>query len=433
MEERKGKFAAKMGLVDQLGGLLRDLQNLLAQNQNKRSFRELQTKGRDDVVTVTADKNIARTGTHQFEVVNMAQKSSAMTSGFSDPDEDYIGVGYFSYDLPNGETKEVYIDSEHASLSGVARLINGDEENGMTAKVINDGSGSDTPHRLIVSIAGTGDDSQADFPYFYFVDGDYDFYLEQERPAQDAKIKLDGFEIEVPSNKVNDLIPGVTVDLKKAAPGEEFTIQITEDITKITEKIGELVAKVNAVLQFINDQNTIDENTDTSSTLGGDVTLQTLESRLRRVVFRPIETDKGVKRFGDLGISFQKNGMLKLDTAKFESFMNADAENVGQVLNGRFTAEGFKTNGFIDFMTETIDLTLRFPDGLIPSRKRGMQSRIDQIDRRIAQRQRLIEQKEKNLKDKFARLESTMNNIRAQGSGLAALGGSGGSVVQQLG
>ena len=55
--------------------------------------------------------------------------------------------------------------------------------------------------------------------------------------AHDAKIKLDGFEIEVDSNKLEDLIPGVTIDLKKAMPGEEISLEIKEDVSKIADKL----------------------------------------------------------------------------------------------------------------------------------------------------------------------------------------------------
>ena len=114
-----------------------------------------------------------------------------------------------------------------------------------------------------------------------FVDGWDDLYIEKERKAQDAKVKLDGFEVELPDNKTSELIPGLTIDLKKAAPGEEFPIIITEDTEAVTAKIRDIIDKINAVFKFIIDQNTLDANSDTSQTLGGDIVLQTLESRLK--------------------------------------------------------------------------------------------------------------------------------------------------------
>ena len=71
-------------------------------------------------------------------------------------------------------------------------------------------------------------------------------------------------------------------------------------------KIDDLVAKINNVIAFIKEQNTLDESVDTSQTLGGDITLQTLESRLRSSVFQNIATEFGGKRIGDLGLTFPK-------------------------------------------------------------------------------------------------------------------------------
>src|SRR5690606_163143 len=113
---------------------------------------------------------------------------------------------------------------EHSSLAGIAKLINGDTDNGMHANVVNSGDGTDEPWKLIISLEETGDGQKANFPNLYMVDGEVDIFFEGERAAQDAKVKLDGFEIELPSNTSTELIPGVTIDLKKAKPGEEVTI-----------------------------------------------------------------------------------------------------------------------------------------------------------------------------------------------------------------
>lgn len=431
MEKRKGKIDNKKQLVGELTQLVEGIRGHLAKNATARSLREFKIDSRDDLVGVTVDKNIAQPGTYQLEVMQLAQKSSAMTSGFEDPDESYIGVGYINYKLPDGESKEIYVDSDNASLNKVAKLINKDASNGLRANVVNDGSGAGEPWRLILSLAETGDEQNAEFPYFYFVDGENDFYLEFEREAHDAKVKLDGFELEIPENKTSDIIQGVSIDLKKAAPGEEFTIQISEDVVAVTEKIQSLVDTVNSVLEFIHTQNKMDESTDTTQTLGGDSILQSLEGRIRSTVFQGIETKFGPRRFGDLGITFQKDGKLQLDPKVLEDKLNKNYDEVAQILTGYFPEGGLKTEGFMDKLNGTVNALLRFPDGLLPSRNRGLQSKIDQIDRRITDKQRMLEQKEKNLKNKFARLESTISQIKSSGAGLAGMGGGGG--VTQLG
>lgn len=434
MEKQKGKIQEKKGLVDQLAKLVEDVRGNIALNGNARSLRELKIDTNNDIVGVTADKNKAVPGNYQFEVVQLAQKSSAMTSGFEDKDKSYTGVGFLRYSLPDGETKDIYIDAENANLTGIAKMINRNSSLGMTANVVNDGSGSDTPWRLVISLNNTGDKALADFPYFYFVDGEHDLELEFQRDAHDAKVKLDGFEIEVPENRVTDLIPGLSIDLKKAKPGEEFSIKVSEDNEAVASKIGDLVSKLNGVLKFIKDQNTMDDKTDTSRTLGGDIMLQTLQGRIHSAVFKDVETDSGFRRVAEIGITFNREGLLEFDQKKFQTQINENYLQVSQILTGTYgDNDGTKTQGFIDNVSEVANMALRMPDGLVQSRKRTLSERIEDTNRRILEKQKRIEEKEKNLKDKFARLEGTISKIRSQGSGISALGASGGNPVQELG
>lgn len=429
MEKAKGKIADKKALVDQLVKLVEDVRGNLTMNATARSLRELKVDTNEDIVHVTTDKNRSIPGAFQIEVMQLAQKSSAMSTGFEDKDESNIGVGFIQYTLPNGDTKDIYVDSNNNSLSAVAKLINKDTSLGVMANVINDGSGSETPWRLILSLNKTGDDNAVDFPHFYFVDGDQDFQLEFQREAHDAKIKLDGFEIETPENKVADLIPGVTMEFKKAKPGEEFTLKISEDVQAVGAKVTDLVSKLNGVLSFIKQQNTMDEKTDTSRTLGGDIMLQSLEGRIHTAVFKDVMTDKGYMRAGDIGLSFNRAGVLEFDEKKFSSKISEDYTTVAQILTGTFTPEGGKTEGFMDNLNGMVSMALRTPDGLVQNRKKTLTSNIEQIDRRIAQKTKYIEEKEKGLKDKFARLEGTISKIRSSGAGLQGMS----DPVQQLG
>lgn len=433
MENRKSKIEDKKALVGQLISLVENMRGEILKSKGARSLREMKVNTGDNPnIAVTADKNVAEPGKYNLEVVSLAQKSSAFSNGVEDKDKTYTGVGYIRAVLPNGDEKEIYIDEEHANLSGIAKLINSDPELGMRANVVNDGKDEDEPWRLIISLQDTGDGNRAEFPYLYLVDGEVDIYFEQERPAQDAKVKLDGFEIEVPGNKVTDLIPGVTIDLKKAKPGEEISIEITEDVEKIAEKIQSLFDNINNVLKFIKEQNTLNEKSDTSRTLGGDLTLTTIESRIRSAVFTPIATEKGNFRIGDFGVNFERSGLLKFDQEKFQAALARDYKAVAQTLTGIYSKEKGKINGFIDNLEDTAKTLLNQPNGVLQTRKSGLNTQISQIDRQIATRQRMITQKEEVLKAKFARLEETMSKIRGQGAGLAGLGAPM-SPIQQLG
>ena len=105
MEARKGKDDNKKKLVDELSGLVEGIRGHLAQNATARSLREFKHDGRDDLVGLTIDKAVALPGTYQLEVMQLAQKSSAMTSGFEDPDDSYIGVAILNINFLMGKTK----------------------------------------------------------------------------------------------------------------------------------------------------------------------------------------------------------------------------------------------------------------------------------------------------------------------------------------
>lgn len=431
MEVRKQKIENKKKLLDDLMKRVENLRGSIYANKNDKSFKEFAVNISGDGISATVDKNLVSPGSYQIEVLELAQKSSAISNGVADKDKTYVGVGYLQYELPDGTTKEIYIDQDHATLTGIAKLINGDTENGMTANVIDSGDGSSEPWKLLISLGETGDGNKATFPNLYLVDGEVDIWFDAEREAKDARIKLDGFEIELPANKTSDLITGVTLDLKKAKPGDEMTLEIKEDTAKMTDKIDEVVENINSVIGFIKEQNALDETTDTSQTLGGDITLQTLESKLRSTMFQNVATEFGNKRIGDLGLTFQRDGTVKLDKDKFQAALDDNVKMVSQVINGRFTLEDGKINGFIDHLDQLVNDSLKRPNGILASRKQGLDSVIRQIDSRVQTKQKQIERKEEFLKMKFARLEETISKIKTQGSGLAGFGGA--DPVQQLG
>ena len=183
MQERKAKQENKKMLVEELIGHVEKIKAEATKSKGERSLRELTVNTSDQAVGVIVDKNVAEPGNYSIEVSQLAQKSSAMTNGVEDKDNTYLGVGYIEYELSNGESGEIYVDSENSSLEGIAKLINKDTSNGMHATVVNDGSGSDEPWRLIISLKETGDANRAEFPYLYFVDGEVDLYFDKERAA----------------------------------------------------------------------------------------------------------------------------------------------------------------------------------------------------------------------------------------------------------
>ena len=72
-----------------------------------------------------------------------------------------------------------------------------------------------------------------------------------------ASITVDGVTITPSSNTVDDVIAGVTLNLKKAAPDTTVTLSVARDYEKVKETISGFVTAYNDVIDAINAQMTL--------------------------------------------------------------------------------------------------------------------------------------------------------------------------------
>lgn len=428
LEARKQNEEAKLKLAQDLAKRVGDISAGIKDLTRYRSFRDLMAvNGRPELMDVTVDKNTAEPGSYQVEVKQLAGRSSMLSNAFEDPDNTQVGAGYFSYTLPNGDEKEVYIDPENSTLNGIAKLINNQRDLNLNAIVVDDGTGEENAWRLIVTHNKSGEVNDAEFPTFYFLDGDEDFYLDKERMAQNSVVSINGFDVEFEGNKISTLLPGVTLDLKDAAPGKEFTLKVMEDNKSIRGKVEAMVQKLNETLSFIQGQNKLDKDSNTKNSLGGDITLQTLEYKIRQLVTTPLETEFGNVRLADMGIQFNRSGLLDFNGDKFEKNLNENFNAVAQFFVGLEDAG----DGFANRLDGTVRSMTR-DEGVVHSRLEGIKRRIRDIDQQIEMKERQIANTERALKDKFSKLEGTIAKLKAQQASVqGALGG--GSLLPGLG
>lgn len=418
IEAKKGKQEAKLKLVTDLETKLNAITTSIEGLASAHGFTDMKLSSGDaNVIDGAVDPQTALPGSWNVEVKELAQKAAALTNGFPDKDKTQVGVGYFKFEGKDG-TKEIYINGKNNTLQGVANQINASHV-GVKAAVINDRSDPDRPFRLMISGDGVGDDNEIKYPTLYFLDGDQDIYFDKTREAKNGKVVIDGFEFEVNDNKVKDAIPGVTLDLRQQNPGHTVNLTITEDRKVVAGKVKGFVDSVNAVLGFIEQQNNLNEHSDTSATLGGDGMLRSVEMRLRALIQNPQYGTGKVTRLSQLGIEFQRNGTLKYSEEKFNKALASDPDGVQKFLSGN----GFST-GFIPSLRREVSTLLDQAYGPVSNRKRSLQDRIKQMDDDIGRKERQLAVKEQGLRKKFADLETTVQRLKSQGGAVAAIGSS---------
>jgi len=430
IEEREKKIENKLGLVRDFKQKVSDVKTALMGMRNVRDFRELKGTSSDpDILDVSSiDKSKATPGKYDFEVLNLANTDSIMTYGFGDPKKSEVGVGYVEFKTPDGETKEVYINSDNNSLEGVASSIN-KANLGIKAYVVQDGTDSDEPWRLVITGDETGWKNDFEWPTFYLLDGDLEFDTERSRDAKSAIVRFNGQPVMLQENKINDILPGISIDLKKAKPGEPIFFEVGADIAKMGEKVQTLVDSSNAVLKFIQDQNSLGSKSygDPTKALGGDVTIQALENRFRTLIQRTTNDLPGspVQRMADLGIQFNRSGLLDFDAEKFQSVLNNNFDDVAALVSGTQPLEGFANE-----MISLVDGIVRSGDGMMTVREKNLQGQLDRMAKEKEKTEGRVEQKLQRAKEEFGRAEAAiqeMQNMSAQ------IGGGGGGVNSLIG
>lgn len=436
LEKRKTREDTRLKLFQEFKTKFSALDKAIGEISTFRKLRELKVDLGDgaNLMSVTVDKERAEPGQYNIEIDQLAGRTSCISNGFENPDEAVFGTGFVTMSLPDGDTTEIYIEDKYSSLRGIAALINKEAKSPIRASVIKDASDTDTPWRMLLTAKKDGAANQLEFPEFYFMDGSEDFYIDDDKEAQNAIIVMDGFEIEQESNDVTDFLPGVNIHLKQAKSDQPFTLTITEDYQKIAGKVKGLVDQVNQVLQFIVKQNAVDAHSDTSTTFAGDSSLQSLEYAIRNVMHQSYtagdpDTEEPQRIFlNELGIEFEKTGQVAFKEEKFTKYIEKNFDQIAQAISGPV--------GFATRLRGVFDTYSRVGNGILTTKENGLRQRIKSIDDQIDRKNQLLDRRKQDLVGQFSRLEASLGNLQRQQQYLsAAMPGSGGSnpISQLLG
>ncbi len=416
MEVKKAKSESRLKLVNELDEKLSSIGDSIGTLASVHGFNDYKVlSGDPNIIQGSVDPLTSRPGNWNIEVKQLARKAAAITNGFPDKDRTEIGTGYFKFETPDGE-REVYIKGENSTLQGAVHAIN-NANIGVRASVINDRKYPENPYKIMISGDNVGDDNSVKYPTLYFLDGDQDLYFDQEREAQNGLIKVDGFEFEISDNSVEDLIPGVVLELKQAAPDRQVNVTVTEDREVVAGKVKEFVDAINGVLGFIQTQNRLSKDVDTSKTLGGDGMIRGIETRMRRLIQGAQMGVQGpIKRLSQIGIQFNRGGTLDYKEETFNAVLAKDPDAVQKFLAG----DGFSV-GFIPSMKNTLSIVQDKVFGPVGSRRKSLQGKIRRIDDQITRKEDQLEKKEQTLRRKFANLETQMSKLKSQGGQVAAI------------
>ncbi len=281
---------------------------------------------------VTAGDPVGSAGTLTIQLGNWTGASSAL--GFSAAASASVAVSIIATDTTTTIASKI-----NAANAGVTATVLRD---GANERLVLRSSTSGESGGFSVTAAGGGGLAQ------FEVTGTIDSTnstpaagMFMSQVAQNAQVKINGVSVSSASNKMSEVVPGVTLQLSQvtAAPVE---ITIENDLTAIQKNIQNFVDAYNAMSQTLTSATKYDASTKIGGPLQGDATTLGLQSALRSILGSG-STGSTYSRLSDVGLERQTDGTLKVNATKLTAALG-DLDN----LKTLFTKNNndVATNGF---------------------------------------------------------------------------------------
>ncbi|CAD7381254.1 flagellar filament capping protein FliD [Xanthomonas arboricola] len=348
----------------------------------------------------------AAPGNYSVEVVSLASAQKLASGAFVAD----ATVGSGTLTIGYGEKKITVDISGTDKLTDIAAAINkAAGGKGVTASVVtaNDGqhlvfNAIDTGTKGALTVSAS-DPSLSSLTYGPGVSGG----LTQSVAATDALVRVDGFERTSSSNTVTDIVPGVVLNLTKAAEGTKVTLGVAADTSGLKANLTAYAAAYNTANTLLAKSSAYDPTTKTAAALTGDSLVRGLQQQLRGQV------SGNLTELKSLGLTIDKDGVMSFDGGKFDTAIAADGGTAAEVLG--------KDSKFGSAMTKLLDSNVNANNGTLTLRSdslnkqiKGYEDDLDDLDARMTK-----------LSDRytaqFTAMETMISKLQSSTSSLSGL------------
>lgn len=389
----------------------------------------------DETIASAAVSGNANSGTISMTVKQIASSGRVtFNSEFSSPDAKIASGLQGTADIninigKNSSLKnfKVTIDA-NTTINELVTKLNSVSEDKYSATLVNVGTSQTPKLKLMISTLETGEEKGSiDINVDQSILDQAVFDSRINSLAQDSIVDVAGIGlVQRSSNTINDLIPGVSVELKQSS-NTPVILKISNDIDKTTQKVEEFVSAYNELRKYISDNNKITrvENERGVGNAYGSLAKSKVDDELGaalRDALRSVKVGSGednISILSDLGIKTNKDtGMLDFDQAVFKKTALQDPVTTGRILSG-LGDKISTTNGVIYNFTKY--------QGVLDTAEKSntdqndfLNARIERIDANIAQQKEYLTKLFATLEEKIGKLQSNataLTGIISQQSG----------------
>ena len=403
LTSKKSFVNAQISAYGSLKSKVADFQNAMANLNSPQKFQVFKaTSGSDSVFSTSVSSN-AVAGNYNVEVLSLAQRDKIATQSYTDSNV-VVGEGTLNISI-GSESFDLTIDSSNNTLAGIRDAINNAADNtGVSATIVTGDDGA----RLVLSSEETGVDNALRInvtdsdgnntdeaglsALAYNPEGGVEFRAAISS-AQNAQIRIDGFDVSSNSNTFTGAIDGITIN---AASIGSSTLSVTRDDEQILESVEAFATAFNALRSEINKQR--------DGQLEADSTLLTLERQIFDVLNAGSSIDgSSFSYLIEAGVSIDKNGVMQVDSDRITEIMNTDFESFTNLFaseNGGFAAKlSSLANGWLE------------NNGLIDSREDGLKTQVEGIDDQILRMEDRMISVEARIRAQFTALDTLVSSL----------------------
>lgn len=374
------------------------------------------------VATATASDG-ATPATVNLTVTRLATAFAESSRSFSSPDDPVLAAGATTatFELRKGGASSgpsITINTTNNSLAGLRDAINAANA-GVTATIV-DTSGNGTEYQLVltsietgasnrvelVETSGTGTDANLNLRALNALGSPPDYSL------LDAEVSVNGLTVHRATNKISDVLAGVTFEL--SATGTT-TVNVTNDTQSIIDKIKAFVDAYNSVMDFIRSQQN-DPTGKAGGPLAADGTLRFVERSLRDALSAPAPSNGGAfTNLTEIGIGRDEQGKLTLDQATLSDRLKNSFNDTVALLAG-------KTSSNVGIFDQILSSSSSLSDqisGTVQSAIKGYTDSVSRLDKLIADQQARLDALRQSLTRQFAAVDAAISQLNGQGTALS--------------
>jgi flagellar hook-associated protein 2 len=359
LDIKKDEYTSKLSAYGQIKTALSDFRIEARKLSKASSFSKLNATSTNSAVTASATKASAK-GNYTVEVTTLAQAHVIASDPFTTT-ANVVGTGTLTL-TAGGKTANITIDSTNNTLSGMAAAVNAQKDLGVTASVINTGSGfrllftsdaTGADNAITVSVSGDGDgNDNNDGGLSQLSFNTTNSFMEETNEALDAAFNFNGVAVTRSSNTVTDLVDGLTLNLGGTNSGSPATLKVGLDTTTMADNVSKFIDKYNALQKLYNDLTAYNPESGEAAILAGDGTLRNVFNQTRSAMHSMMVGLAGqeVRSLADIGISTDADtGEITFDKEAFVTAVSAHADDAEAL----FAVQGRTSDSQIKFGSNT--------------------------------------------------------------------------------